>query len=115
MQKNGVSHIEVIFAFVIFVGFLIFALYLAWDVLSTLGLTVTESASLTSILFEELSAMGTVGLSLGLTPRLSSAGKCFIILSMLIGRIGPLTFLLAVGRRAMGEKYAYPEENVMLG
>ena len=49
--------------------------------------------------------MGTVGLSLGLTPHLSSAGKCFIILSMLIGRIGPLTFLLAVmliGARQLG-------------
>lgn len=61
--------------------------------LCTLGLTVTETASLEVILFEELSAMGTVGLSLGLTPHLSSAGKCIIILSMLVGRIGPFTFL----------------------
>ena len=67
------------------------------------------------ILFEELSAMGTVGLSLGLTPHLSSAGKCIIILSMLVGRIGPLTFLLALGRRAIGNKYSYPEEDVVLG
>ena len=83
--------------------------------LCTLGLTVTETASLEVILFEELSAMGTVGLSLGLTPHLSSAGKCIIILSMLVGRIGPLTFLLALARRAIGDKYAYPEENVVLG
>ena len=88
---------------------------LAVVVVCTLGLTVTEDASLEVILFEEFSAMGTVGLSLGLTTHLSSAGKCIIILSMLVGRIGPLTFLLALGRRAIGNKYSYPEENVVLG
>ena len=96
-------------------AFLIVMLYLVVVAAGTLGLTVTETASLEVILFEELSAMGTVGLSLGLTPHLSSAGKCIIILSMLVGRIGPLTFLLALGRRAIGDKYAYPEENVVLG
>ena len=82
---------------------------------STLVLAVTETAPLKAILFEELSAMGTVGLSLGLTPHLSPTGKCIIILSMLIGRIGLFAFLLVLGRRAIGAKYAYPEENVMLG
>jgi trk system potassium uptake protein TrkH len=96
-------------------AFLIIVLYLAVAVVCTLGLTITETASLEIILFEELSAMGTVGLSLGLTPHLSSAGKCIIILSMLVGRIGPLTFLLALGRRAIGDKYSYPEESVVLG
>jgi len=96
-------------------AFMIAVLYLAVAVVCTLGLTITETASLEIILFEELSAMGTVGLSLGLTPHLSSAGKCIIILSMLVGRIGPLTFLLALGRRAIGDKYSYPEESVVLG
>jgi potassium uptake TrkH family protein len=96
-------------------AFLIVLLYLTVVVVCSLGLTVTEDASLEVVLFEELSAMGTVGLSLGLTPHLSSAGKCIIILSMLVGRIGPLTFLLALGRRAIGDKYSYPEENVVLG
>jgi trk system potassium uptake protein TrkH len=96
-------------------AFLIAVLYLTVAVVCTLGLTITETASLETILFEELSAMGTVGLSLGLTPHLSSAGKCIIILSMLVGRIGPLTFLLALGRRAIGDKYSYPEESVVLG
>lgn len=96
-------------------AFLIAVLYSAVVIGSTLGLAVTETAPLKAILFEELSAMGTVGLSLGLTPHLSSIGKCIIILSMLIGRIGLFAFLLALGRRAIGAKYAYPEENVMLG
>ena len=96
-------------------AFLIVLLYLAVVVVCSLGLTVTEDASLEVILFEELSAMGTVGLSLGLTTHLSSAGKCIIILSMLVGRIGPLTFLLALGRRAIGNRYSYPEEDVVLG
>lgn len=96
-------------------AFLIVVLYSTVVIGSTLVLAVTETAPLKAILFEELSAMGTVGLSLGLTPHLSPTGKCIIILSMLIGRIGLFAFLLVLGRRAIGAKYAYPEENVMLG
>ena len=96
-------------------AFLIAILYISVLIVCTLALTVTESCSLEEILFEEISAVGTVGLSLGLTPNLSVMGKYIIIFSMLIGRIGPLTFLLALGRRSVTSKYSYPGENVMLG
>ena len=68
----------------------------------------------TDALFEVVSAYGTVGLSLGATPKLSVFGKIFIIVTMFIGRVGPLVLALAVG----GEKqlkYKYAEERVMVG
>jgi trk system potassium uptake protein TrkH len=58
---------------------------------------ILGTAPFNVIFFEKLSAMGTVGLSLGLPPHLSSIGKCIIILSMRVGKIGLLAFLLALG------------------
>ena len=72
-------------------------------------------AALEEILFETFSAFGTVGLSLGLTPRLGLIGKFVIILTMYIGRIGPLTFLYAFSRQRSLGKYEYVEESVMIG
>jgi trk system potassium uptake protein len=76
----------------------------------------TESEqSFLNIFFEVISAGGTVGLSLGITPFLSSAGKFFISLMMLIGRIGPLTLILAIGQRGERGKFDYPEGRIMIG
>lgn len=55
-------------------------------------LTVTEDADFLDIAFEVVSALGTVGLSRGLTSELSAAGEIVIIFLMLVGRIGPLSF-----------------------
>lgn len=68
-----------------------------------------------SSLFETVSAFGTVGLSMGITPYLSWAGKFFISVTMFIGRVGPLTMLLAMQKRAGSVNYAYSEENLMVG
>jgi len=83
---------------------------------SSFVLFITQPwARMVEVLFEVFSAFGTVGLSLGITPKLSSLGKIMIILTMYIGRIGPLTFLYAFSRyRAFG-RYDYLEENVMIG
>lgn len=67
------------------------------------------------ILFEVLSAFGTVGLSMGLTPYLTILGKLLIVTVMFIGRVGPLTVAMAVGESKEGVRYRYPEENVMVG
>jgi len=72
-------------------------------------------AALEEVIFETFSAFGTVGLSLGLTPRLGLIGKFVIILTMYIGRIGPLTFLYAFSRQRSFGKYTYVEESVMIG
>lgn len=72
-------------------------------------------ASVREVLFEVFSAFGTVGLSLGLTPKLTTLGKIVVVLTMYIGRIGPLTLLYAFSReRALG-RFEYAEENVMIG
>jgi len=73
-------------------------LYITSLALGVYLLTLTESGS-TSVLdiyFESASALGTVGLSTGLTPALSAMGKIVVILLMLIGRVGPLTFGVAL-------------------
>jgi len=66
------------------------------------------------LLFEAVSGFGTVGLSTGVTPGLSVAGKIFISFIMFIGRVGPLTVVMAVSRSSK-KYYNYAEENIMIG
>lgn len=69
-----------------------------------------------NILFDTTSALGTVGLSTGLTATLSPFGKLLTILLMFAGRVGPLTIGLAiVSRRRKQIAYEYAEEEVMIG
>ncbi len=65
--------------------------------------------------FEVVSAFGTVGLTSGLTPTLSSLGKILIVLLMFIGRLGPLTLTLAMQGRKSAPRYKYVQENVLVG
>jgi trk system potassium uptake protein TrkH len=89
--------------------------------LSAFLLSITENADaksanyFLSILFESTSAFGTVGLSTGITPRLTSLGKLIIIITMFIGRVGPLTLAVAVAMRKEKADYSYPEENLAIG
>ncbi len=83
--------------------------------LFTILLLITETAPFLSIFFEVVSAFGTVGLSMGLTPYLTVPGKCIIAVLMFIGRTGPLTLAFAVGTREKSAKYSYPLERVMVG
>jgi len=73
-------------------------IYLCLLALDVFMLCVTERASFMPITFEAASAIGTVGLSMGLTPELSFAGKIVVILLMFAGRVGPLTLGLALLR-----------------
>jgi trk system potassium uptake protein TrkH len=72
-------------------------------------------ASMKEALFEVFSAFSTVGLSLGITSKLTSLGKIVIILTMYIGRIGPLTLLYAFSRQKAFGRFEYVEETVMIG
>jgi len=77
-------------------------------------LTITEKAPFLVILFEVVSAFGTVGLSMGLTADLSPVGKEFIILMMFIGRIGPLTLAFTLARPKKSP-IRYPDEDIFTG
>jgi trk system potassium uptake protein TrkH len=66
-------------------------------------------------LFEATSAFATVGVSAGVTPELTVPSQLVIILTMFLGRVGPLTLLLALGGKASDIRYEYPFERVTLG
>jgi trk system potassium uptake protein TrkH len=78
-------------------------------------LSVTENFPTINILFETVSAFGTVGLSTGITPDLSIAGKVMIIIMMFIGRLGPLTLTLVLTRTQRTSRYRYPMDSVRIG
>ncbi|AEN72085.1 TrkH family potassium uptake protein [Rhodothermus marinus] len=77
---------------------------------------VTAPGGFLKYLFEAYSAFGTVGLSMGVTPSLSTAGRWIIILLMFIGRVGPLTFAAALTiRRHRTPQFRYAYEDVVVG
>jgi trk system potassium uptake protein TrkH len=78
-------------------------------------LTITEKAPLNVLMFEVISAFGTVGMSMGLTPELSETGKIIIALLMFIGRVGPLTLAFALAKASNKRPFKYVEEKIMIG
>ena len=85
-------------------------------------LTITEATllaegkfSFLDLVFEQVSALGTVGLSKGLTPLLSPVGKLIISISMFIGRVGTLTVAFAIGGSLVETHFKYPEGHTMIG
>lgn len=67
------------------------------------------------IVFEVVSAFGTVGLSMGLTAKLTTAGKCIIIALMFIGRIGPIWLLMTLQQLHTDVRYRLPEADIPIG
>lgn len=93
----------------------IISLSLGWVIITTFCLLITESRfEFFDIAFEVVSAFATLGMSTGITPHLSIIGKLFIIITMIIGRIGSLTVMLALRRKLEPQEFQYPEERVML-
>ncbi|WP_210089299.1 TrkH family potassium uptake protein [Paenibacillus turicensis] len=88
---------------------------LFWVIAIAMILSVTEAAPFLSILFEAMSAFGTVGLSMGLTTELSVVGKVFICLTMFVGRVGLLTLAYALGPKKERELFRYPEGKIIIG
>ena len=78
-------------------------------------LTLAEGFSFIRILFETVSAFGNVGLSTGITPALSAWGQAILVAAMFVGRLGPLTFALALAQREPRAIYRYSEERVRIG
>lgn len=90
----------------------------------TLVLTITEANVIggngeafefIDILFETVSAFGTVGLSTGITPYLTLAGKLIIVCTMFAGRLGPLTLALSLVQGQRTVEYRYPQDQLRIG
>ncbi len=93
-------------------------LFLAVLLGASLALSISENANgftMSDIMFEAGSALGTVGLTTGITPSLTTAGKLIIIAVMLIGRLGPLTLLAALTFNLKPAQYNYPDEAIIVG
>ncbi|MGM8214290.1 TrkH family potassium uptake protein [Bacillaceae bacterium W0354] len=82
---------------------------------SVITITAIEPFSLNSIIFEVSSAFGTCGLSMGITPDLSSFSKIILMALMFIGRIGLLTFLLSFNKERSKSNFRYPKEKINIG
>jgi trk system potassium uptake protein TrkH len=72
------------------------------------------SSDLIEILYETVSAFGTVGLSMGITETLSEAGRLIISIVMFTGRLGPLMIALAISRQST-KHFTYAHEDIMVG
>lgn len=84
--------------------------------IGTFLLSITDGdKNILSLVFEEVSAFATVGLSTGITPDLSLAGKIIIMISMFVGRVGILTFAFAISKKTLTTRYKYPEAKIMVG
>ena len=95
----------------------VLGLAVAWNMAGVLFLSTTEAGDgvgFHDILFEQVSAFATVGLSTGLTGGLSAAGKIWIIATMFVGRLGPLTLVMGMIKQKP-DHIRYPEGRVMIG
>ena len=78
-------------------------------------LLICEDKPYLPLLFETVSAFGTVGLSMGITSELTHVGKFLILVLMFLGRIGPLTLVLALSTSRKKGKLTFPEAHIMIG
>ncbi len=96
-------------------AFAVLMIYILVTFLSAMALSFTEDTGLRFIFFEVTSAIGTVGLSMGLTTCLSTAGRLIITLLMFFGRIGGLSLAMAFSEERPEPPLQRPEENILIG
>ncbi|MGI5499312.1 TrkH family potassium uptake protein [Lentzea sp. CA-135723] len=82
---------------------------------ATMVILATSSFRLDDVLFETTSAFGGVGMSTGITPKLSTTGQLVIIVLMFVGRLGPITLVSALALRERKRRYELPEERPIVG
>ncbi|WP_211215789.1 TrkH family potassium uptake protein [Microbacterium indicum] len=90
-------------------------LALAAVISATLAILAMTEYGLDRVLFETISAFGTVGLSTGITPDLPTAGKLILVALMFIGRLGPMTLGTALALRDRPIAYELPKERPAIG
>ena len=93
----------------------VFTMSMVLVIIGTFALLFTEKGLFVEILFEVVSAFGTVGLSLGLTGKLTTFGKLTISAIMFLGRVGSLTVVVSLAQSKPKINIRYPEEVVLIG
>lgn len=96
-------------------AFVICAIAILLIMLDVLILSITEKASFMELVFETVSAFGTVGLSAGITASLSVTGKMVLLTTMLIGRVGPLAIGYSIRGKCRVVPVKYPEGVILVG
>ena len=94
---------------------IVFFLSILWLAAGTILIALTEKILLSKVLFEEFSAFGTVGLSTGITATLKPFSKIVLMMTMFIGRIGPMTLVFSLGMETSRMIVRRPEEKVLTG
>lgn len=95
------------------ISIVLLAIFLVF--VATVSLSQTDPFNVLPVLFESVSALGTVGWTTGITADLSAGGRWIVIVAMFVGRLGPLTLFLALAARERQPRYQWPEERVKLG
>lgn len=94
----------------------IFVFACTYNLVMIFVLSITDpTLPIISLVFEQVSAFATVGLSTGITADLSIQGKTVIIMSMFVGRIGTLTLALALSSRVSSNSFKYPNAHFLIG
>ncbi|BAV94104.1 potassium uptake protein, integral membrane component, KtrB [Ichthyobacterium seriolicida] len=89
---------------------------LSFIFVSVFLLSITDGdIPILKLVFEEISAFATTGLSMGITNDLSICGRIIIMVSMFIGRVGALTLAFALSKKLVTAKYEYPETHINIG
>lgn len=97
-------------------SFIVLIISLLLIILAVFSISIVENIDFIDLLFEVISAFGTVGLSRGITPLLSGFSKVVITIVMFMGRVGLYTLAIAVGRESLTRHdYSFPETNIMVG
>jgi trk system potassium uptake protein TrkH len=97
-------------------AFTIFIFSATYILVGTFFLAIFEpKIAIIDLVFEQVSAFCTVGLSRGITPDLSTASKIVLVISMYIGRVGTLTLAFALASRVDSTNYRYPKAHILVG
>ena len=93
----------------------VFLMYITLFLVGGMAISTIENLPITSCLYETASAVGTVGLTLGITPTLGSASKMILILSMFFGRVGGLTLIYAAFGANKKQVAKLPADTIAVG
>ena len=97
-------------------AFSVFTFAVVINVIFVILLSVTDAQfQIVHLVFEQVSAFATVGLSTGITAGLSDMGKAILVISMYVGRVGTLTLALALSTRSSTAAYKYPAAHLAVG